>query len=413
MNTVQPKIIINGPVLLLMGYIGNFFVRVAQHLEDQGVEVYKISFPLHEFGFPDYQRLHYDGSMSEFRGFLADQIRNLGIRHLLMVSNVQIPHQIALDLCAELREQGQKIDSFIFELGYLRPHYVTLETNGVNYSSNLIQPAHFYHSLPDQSKIEQSNYKIGPRWRKLWKGITFIQHSFTNYKIVDKQHKIQPKPSYIWYAVLGFFRKYQYAISERKIKKRLFNNESFFLGVLQVSTDMQISIGSRFSSMEEFITEIITSFARFAPKHQRLFIKHHPRDRGYNNYSAHINSLVQHFGLYNRVFYFHDSPIAPIMTHPKCCGVITINSSVGYQTLFHSVPLKSLGRAAYNIDGLADQKDLDRFWTEPQICDRKLFKRFYNHVLTTTQIYGNFDGYFPFKETFIISNSPENSSKKS
>ncbi len=76
-----------------MGYIGNFFVRVAQHLEDQGVEVYKISFPLHEFGFPDYQRLHYDGSMSEFRGFLADQIRNLGIRHLLMVSNVQIPHQ--------------------------------------------------------------------------------------------------------------------------------------------------------------------------------------------------------------------------------------------------------------------------------------------------------------------------------
>ena len=82
-----------------------------------------------------------------------------------------------------------------------------------------------------------------------------------------------------------------------------------------------------------------------------------------------------------------------------------INSSVGYQALFHSQPLKSLGKAAYNIEGLADQQDLDRFWANPQVSDRKLFMRFYHHVLTTTQINGDFDGNFPFKETFIINSS--------
>lgn len=393
----------------MMGYIGTFYARLANYLENQNVEVYKIIFPMHEFGFPAHQRIDYSGDMSEFRSFLSAEIHRLRIRHVFMVNHLQIPHRIALDLCADLRKQGSEIDSFVFELGYLRPHYVTLESNGVNHTSNLIQPAEFYHSLPEVHKFKKSDYKPGLRWRKLWKGITFIQHAFTNYKIVNCTHKLQPRPSYIWFAILGFFRKYQYSITECKIKAKLLDGEPFFLGVLQVATDSQLSLGSRFKSVEEFITELIKSFALFAPKEQRLFLKHHPRDRGYNNYSAHIQGLVKRYGLSGRVFYFHDYPMAKILSHPSCSGVVLINSTVGYQALFHSVPLKSLGIAAYNIEGLADQQPLDHFWIKPNGSDRPMFRRFYQHVLSTTQINGDFDGNFPFKETFIVSECLRNS----
>ena len=99
-----------------MGYIGTFFARLARHLEAEGVEVYKVSFPLHEFGFPAHQRLPYRGPMVQFRDFLKDQIQQKGIRHLFMVNDFPIPHRIALNLCEELRAQGVDVEAYVFEL---------------------------------------------------------------------------------------------------------------------------------------------------------------------------------------------------------------------------------------------------------------------------------------------------------
>ena len=130
--------------------------------------------------------------------------------------------------------------------------------------------------------------------------------------------------------------------------------------------------------------------------------KHHPRDRGYNHYGAHIQRLEQQFGLKGRLFYFHDSSLAPILRKPSCQGVVLINSSVGFQALFHGAPLKAMGQAPFNIDGLADQQPLASFWQQPQRSERALFRRIYNHVLGTTQINGNFDGRFPFADVFPV-----------
>ena len=41
-----------------------------------------------------------------------------------------------------------------------------------------------------------------------------------------------------------------------------------------------------------------------------------------------------------------------------CKGTILINSTVGFQSLFHSIPTKALGVSPYNLDGLADQNNL-------------------------------------------------------
>ena len=389
-----------------MGPLGIFFSRFARYLESQSVEVYKISFPLHEFGFSRRQRISFDGDIqADFYDFLRKAVLEKEIRHIFMYGDFIDPHKIAIRLCAELRGNGFSVDSWVFELGYLRPNYITLEPNRVNCRSNLNQPASFYRALPAVDTFRQSQYVPRVRLMKAWKTPTFIQHAFTDYPICSTPHKLDPKPEYVVAQIRGFFRKFIYSYSEKLIRKSLFSGSPFFLAILQVSTDSQLALGSPFESVESFIGEIIASFAQHADSGVRLFIKHHPRDNGYTNYADLIDGLCSAYELQGRVFYFHDSPLAPILTSPDCRGCVMINSSVGFQALFHGTPLKAFGMACYNIEGLADQQPLSSFWLNPKACDRDLYLRFYNYVLGTTQVNGNFDSYFPFHEVFPIVNS--------
>ena len=113
-----------------------------------------------------------------------------------------------------------------------------------------------------------------------------------------------------------------------------------------------------------------------------------------------IALLASRYGVSSRVHYFHDGALSRYLR--TCRGVITVNSTVGLQALFHAVPTKTMGSTFYNLEGLTDQKPLDTFWRDPQPSDRPLFWRFYHHLVMTTQVNGNFDADFPFRITFPI-----------
>ena len=397
------EVSIDGPVLLLMGPIGSFFSRFAEHLETRGVPVWKLSLPLHEYGFRSDQRIAYDGDMAEFGHFLSQILERKKIRHLFMYGDFIDPHRIAIDLVQKLNHNlpaNQQIDAWVFELGYIRPNYVSLEKERVNARSSLNRPASFYRDLPPVDVIPQPRLDTGIRWRKWWKAPTFIQHSFTAYPIISGPHKLQPKPSYLLAQVKGFLRKFIYRISERSIHRKLMDGMPYVLVPLQVASDSQVQLSSGYSGMPPFIAELIDSFARYGRPQDRLVFKHHPRDRGYNHYGQLIERLARSHGIEERVLYFHDGPLGPILKRAR--AVVTINSTVGLQALYHSVPTKVMGETFYNINGLTDQQSLLDFWQEPQSSDRDLFRKFYLHLINTTQINGNFDGYFPFSDTFRI-----------
>jgi len=386
-----------------MGPIGNFFSRLAMHLERQGVPVWKVSFPLHEFGFPARRRLAYDGSMQDFRAFLLSQIEARGIRHLFMYGDFIDPHRIAIDLVRELnlsRKRGDKIDAWVFELGYVRPNFVSLERERVNARSSLNKSIDYYRQLPDVGSIPAAPLPPGIRWRKWWKMPTFMLHAFTRYRIINGPHKLQPNPSYLLAQVRGLVRKYIYAVTERPILRCLEEDVPYILVPLQVSSDSQITLSSDYEGMEPFIAEVIRSFAAHGMPGDRLVFKHHPRDRGYNHYGLLISRLAQAEGISDRVLYFHDGPLGPILKRAK--AVVTVNSTVGLQAMYHSTPAKVLGRTFYNLPGLSDQQSLPEFWKNPQPPERALFLKFYVNLIETTQINGNFDGEFPFATTFSI-----------
>ena len=62
----------------------------------------------------------------------------------------------------------------------------------------------------------------------------------------------------------------------------------------------------------------------------------------------------------------------------------------------------SLGITPYNIKGLSHQEDLVSFFKNPSPVEKLLFIKFYKYILENSQINGNFDGFFPFKEVFIF-----------
>lgn len=386
---------IKGPVLLLMGPLGLFFYRFYRYLNECNIPVVKVVFPLHEFRFPRRVCVPFSGSMTEWRPFLRKLLAEHGICHVFMYGDFIIPHRIAIE---EANRAG--IEAWVFELGYIRPNYITLERNRVNSRSNLNQSVEFYRSLPLVKRVPVCQLEPGLRWRKIWKAPTFIQHSFARYRIIEGEHKLQPTPLFLWYQLRGSWRYWIYRLQERSIKDKLLENLSFFLAVLQVSSDSQIQLGSGYRGMHDFIEDTISSFATNAHPSDHLAFKHHPRDRGYNNYRDLILFLAKQHGVVGRVHYFHDGPLSRFLR--TCRGVITVNSTVGLQALYHAVPTKAMGHTFYNLPGLTDQQPLQDFWRSPQPSDRSLFYRFYSHLITTTQVNGNFDGVFPFRNTFPI-----------
>jgi len=344
--------------------------------------------------------------MDAYPGFLRSLILERGIRHLFMYGDFIDPHRLAIEVVQRLnRDQclPYHLDAWVFELGYVRPNYVSLERERVNARSNLNQPASFYAALPEVAVIPTAPRDPGVRWRKAWKMPTFIQHAFAAYPIIKGPHKLQPKPSYLLAQLHGLLRKHLYRLTELPVHRRLMDGTPYVLVPLQVSSDSQVSLGSDYAGMEPFIAEMIASFAEHAPASERLAFKHHPRDRGYNHYGALIRALAQHHRVSDRVLYFHDGALGPILKRAK--AVLTINSTVGLQALYHGVPTKVMGRTFYNMPGLTDQQTLADFWQAPEVSDRGLYRKFYHYMIETSQVNGNFDGRFPFASLFAIAPS--------
>lgn len=389
---------ITGPVLLLMGPLGLFFARLSRHLEAQGVPVYKLSLPLHEFGFRVDQRLPYAGAPEAFPAALAAWIDRYGIRHVFMYGDYITLHRLALE---ELRNHAQ-VTVGVFELGYTRPHFITLEPTGVNARSALLRDPGFYQGLPESpvgraglglrtSACAQPNRRF--QWLRLAKVFSFIVHAFQRYPLLPYPHKLQPRFWDLWAQYLGILRGLLYPLSEAPVRRRLRSGGDYVLVALQVASDSQIQESSPYDGMEPLIEELTASFAAQAPTGLRLVFKHHPRDRGYNHYGRCIAQLRRRFGLNRaRLLYLHDAPLAPLLASRHCRGLITVSSTVGLQALAAGVPVKLMGDTFFAIEGLVDQGSLANFWQKPRSPEPDLWRRFQRVMLKQTQFRGSFDG---------------------
>ncbi len=374
-------------VLLLQGPMGPFFWRLACDLRDAGATVHKVNFNAGDCLFYPHAAWIYRGSLRAWPQHLAELLDRWRIDAVLLFGDCRPIHQPARDLAL-----ARGLELGVFEEGYVRPDYITLERFGVNGHSRLPRAPGQYRSLerspPDRPLVVGNAYWHGVAWSTAYAVATTLgAWRFPHY---EHHRPLDAVEALRW--LRSSWRKWQHRFAERGMQAWLTGAGSrrYFLVPLQVHNDAQIHTHSAFESVPAFIEWIMRSFAEHAPTDLHLVIKHHPMDRAYTDYAELIARQVRSLGLAGRVAYIHDQHMPTLLDHAH--GVVLINSTVGLQALHHGCAVKVCGSAIFDMAGLTYQGELADFWRDAQDLqpDTDLFARFVAYLVATTQINGNF-----------------------
>ncbi len=377
-------------VLLLQGPVGTFFHGLAIKMKKNKTKVFKLNFNGGDFLFyPSGKRCKCDEK--DLENFYENFFKEKKIDAIVMYNDCRLIHTKAIKVAKELG-----IGIWIFEEGYLRPYCITFEKDGVNANSSLPRDKNFYLSCNISTKESIKEIPGGFKFMAfsafLYWLFSFLLAPFFNNKLHHRT--LYPFEFLFWFRSL--YRKYLYKFTEKKLNQKIYSLEKkYFLAILQVYNDTQIKHHYK-KSIEEFIEELILSFANHARAKSYLVFKHHPMDRGYRNYSKLINELSQKYHVEGRILYVHDTYLPTLLK--KALGCITINSTVGLSAILEGCPTKVCGNAFYDFEGLAYPKKLQFFWREAHAYkpNPNLVLNFKNYLLNTNQFNGNF-----YKNSFL------------
>jgi len=375
-------------ILLLQGPLGSFFGRLDRYLRSRGARTFRIGFNAGDALFSHKDNYTpFRGRPDEWPGFVWDFLKEKKIDKVLLFGDCRYYQSEAIKAAKSV---GAEV--YVFEEGYIRPNYVTLEPWGVNAYSQLPREPDFYRSLDPADFCYTKNDPVHPSFAKMAFEASFYYIAaalgrpfYPHYR----HHRDLNPIKEAWYGIRNFARKQLYKWSERGVLERILQRPYFFIP-LQTYSDFQLRTHSPYGRMEEFIWEVMTSFAANAPKDLALVIKHHPVDRGRKDYRPFVEDLAVRLGIKDRVEVVYDLHLPTLLSHTR--GTVTINSTVGLQALYHRSPVKVMGTALYDIEGLCDQKPLADFWSDPTPPDRELYERFRGYVIDKSQVNGSFYG---------------------
>ncbi|RZS33032.1 capsular polysaccharide export protein [Corticibacter populi] len=382
-------------VLLLQGPMGPFFSKLAQFLKRQDVEVGKVNFNGGDALFyRDLDAVAYTGRHEDLHDWLHEHIRQRGYEAIVLFGQCRPVHKVARGVAQELG-----LAAHIFEEGYIRPDYITLEESGVNAWSPLPRDAAFYRSqaVPEEASHRPKPQPTAQRFRKTASLATLYAIGMAIGRIKYRHHvyhrPLNPLVQGWQWGVIGGLRKLRGYVLDRPILKQLTGPECsgrYFVLPLQVHNDSQMVDNSPFGSNEDLIEHVLRSFAAHAKAEDLLVIKHHPMDRAYRNYSHFIHQQACRLGIGKRIIVAQDLHLPTLLDHAK--GLVTVNSTTGLQALLHNTPVAVLGACAYDIEGLVfgQGRHLDQFWAAPGKVDLDLFWRYRNYLIEHTQLNASF-----------------------
>ena len=373
-------------VLMLQGPVGPFFRRLSGDLVKAGAEVYKVNFNSGDCLFYPSNYIPFKGSIKEWPEFIEKLLVEKNIESVLLFGDCRRMHRIANKIATRL-----EIEVGVFEEGYVRPDYITLDRSGVNGHSLLPRNPEFYLDKPLNSIAPAKAVGHTVAWALMWAILYYSACILFPFFYSKYEHHRPVNPMELWPLFMSACRKIQVKLTERGVQEEIVKNHSgsYYLVPMQVHNDTQICVHSSYFSNFDFLEEIVSSFAANAPKDTILVLKQHPMDRGYHNYRPHIIDLAKKYQIGNRWRYIHDQHLPTLLEHAR--GVVLINSTVGLSALHHNKPMKVCGKSFYDMEGLTFQGRLSEFWEKAKEItpNRELYEKFRNYLVTHTQINGS------------------------
>ncbi len=276
---------------------------------------------------------------------------------------------------------------WVLENGYFRPDWVTVERNGVNASSNLPRTREAY--APPTPEI--------PVTRPVGKALPHHVLNISLYHLIQLPGRwlfpryVAPYTVAPWLQCAGHIRRYfGLALQHRDVcdAEVIARKGPYFIACLQREGDAQLLRYSPFADNTAFLAEVMSSFAANAPANARLVVKNHPLDPGLVDLGRVTSRLAVDRGLENRVDFIDGGNLAQLCRGSH--GMVVNNSSAALSALGFHTPVKVMGQAFFDFDGLTDQQPLADFWRQPTTPDTQLFHRFRAHVIARSQLNGNY-----------------------
>ncbi len=377
-------------VLLLQGPVGPFFRKFATQLEDNGHNVLKVNLNGGDLFFYRHGNTEsFTGSIVTWPSWVESLMVERSIDRIYLFGDCRRYHRLAVAIANRL-----DIEVYVFEEGYVRPNYTTLEKGGVNGHSTACSKDELRERLESVELDKKDSVNPSAPVSNVFVSAAcsamkyYIASSVMRWKFPGYEHhralRVLSEGSF-W--IRSGVRKVWYKLTEKRVGKRLISGEeSYFLVPLQVHNDTQVTQHSDYGGVEEFIERVIISFASAAP-HGKLVFKHHPYDRGYKSYKRKIRSLEKEHNVTGRVYYVHDTDLPQLLQNAR--GSVLINSTVGISSLYHQTPVVAMGEAIYDLPGLTYQGSLEAFWGNPGKVDQDLFKKFRQYLIKKTQVNGS------------------------
>ncbi|MBK0399986.1 capsular biosynthesis protein [Limibaculum sp. M0105] len=365
-------------VLMLQGPASGFWSVLGSTFTAAGMRLIHVNLALGDWLFwrAGGKRLNYRGRLEDWEHWLEALVEREGVTDILYFGDRLPYHQAAQRIA--LRREGLRV--WAVENGYLRPNWITLEPFAMGRHSRFTRdPETLRYLAAEAAEKHPEAPSRKPAFGHPFAVEAFCEVTFNLAQVFGRV----AFPRYfsdkaVWPVVeyLGWLPRIW---NSRKVRRHARRVERDFVAgktpsvlvALQLETDYQIRASSDYTSQREMLEEVITSFARSAPGDMRLVIKVHPFDPGLINWGKVAARIASRAGVAGRVATIRGGNLTAMTQAAH--GVITTNSTSGVLALSVGCPVRVMGDAVYDIEGLTHRGPLDQFWTAPQRPDPELF----------------------------------------
>ena len=313
-------------------------------------------------------RVDWPEPATDFRGrfrdwpvFFDNFLREHQITDILLFGDCR-PYHVSARGVAALRG----VRTYVLEEGYLRPHWMTLELDGVNGHSRLARNKDWLieqaRALPPEPYPAADHCRFPPpgaRHRsalyRCARGPLGLSASIAR---TGQGSALMEAAGWGWkYLVRGLRKRQADEVLQQLRRQALLPLPVAALGRLSDPQSLALPghAGGR--------AYVLESFARHAPEEAHLLIKAHPFDTSLFNWRQFIDRRARRLGIRDRVHFIDGGDLEQLAA--ETTGMVCVNSTSATLALAAGSPVCTLGEAIYKIPGLTFARHLDEFWTDP------------------------------------------------
>ena len=361
----------NRTFLFLQGPPGPLFRLLGEEMSRQGIEVHRINLSGGDkLDWPE-GATDFRGRFSEWPVFFDKFLTENRITDVLLFGDCR-PYHLAAHGVASSRN----VRTHVLEEGYLRPHWMTLEPEGVNARSTLPRDKNWFLNEARRLPPEPPSPPITSSFRRRARDSYWHYHhvitgrfAYPHYRSHRSNSILKEGFGWLW----KFWREKSAIRKAEKVLDSLDGRELFVLP-LQLSGDFQIRSHSPFPDMQSAASYAIESFAANAPGHLHLLLKAHPLDSSFFDWDKFVRRHARRLSLEGRLHFVDGGDLDSMVR--KARGLVCVNSTSATLALANGTPVCTMGEAIYDLPGLTHQGHLDGFWANPVAPESGVYPAF-------------------------------------